>query len=51
MYRGIDKSETERKRLQVRGKIVAFDEAGVPTPEIAERVGCSISTVNRWIRR
>ena len=51
MYRGIDKSETERKRLQVRARIVALDEQGVPPSEIAQKVGCSKSTVSKWITR
>ena len=51
MYRGIDKSETERKRLQVRARIVALDEQGVPPSEIAQKVGCSKSTVSKRITR
>ena len=49
MYRGIDKSETERKRL--RARIVALDEQGVPPSEMAQKVGCSKSTVSKWITR
>ena len=51
MYRGIDKSETERKRFQVRARIVALDEQGVPPSEMAQKVGCSKSTVSKWITR
>ena len=41
----------EKRRLVLRGKIVALKEAGNSDRQIRAELGCSLSTVQRWLKR
>ena len=49
--RGLDNSETEKRRLAVRSAIITLSEEGYHNAAIATRLGVSKATVAKWINR
>ena len=48
---GKSKTSSERERISIRRRIIDLFEEGYTQIDIAEEVGCSRSTVSRWVDR